>query len=169
MTSTNPQNKWRAVLSTALCGAVAVLVAVESPATLQAQVPAGPGRGAAPPAEALFTSAQALAGKAAYERNCATCHGDGGKGDGPGAGQADPAPYDFTRREFAGMRRAPGAAVLYAILARGIDGTMMKAYPNLGGWERLAVLAWVTTLPGREAIGASAAWADTLRNRRPGH
>ena len=79
MTSTNLQNRWRAALSTALCGAVSVLITVESPAKLHAQAPAGPvaggGRGAAPPAEALFTSAQAVAGRAAYQQNCASCHG----------------------------------------------------------------------------------------------
>jgi alcohol dehydrogenase (cytochrome c) len=46
-----------------------------SPAPLHAQAPAGAGRGAAPPADGLFTSAQAAAGKAVYEQNCASCHG----------------------------------------------------------------------------------------------
>src|SRR5580658_7720522 len=69
MTSTNPQNRWRAVRSAALCGAVAALITVASPAKLRAQAPA------VPPGEALFTSAQAVAGKAAYERNCSNCHG----------------------------------------------------------------------------------------------
>jgi alcohol dehydrogenase (cytochrome c) len=59
----------------ALCGAVAALVAFESPSRLHAQAPAGQGAGAVPAAEALFTSAQAAAGKAAYEQNCANCHG----------------------------------------------------------------------------------------------
>jgi alcohol dehydrogenase (cytochrome c) len=71
MTSRNPQSRWRAALFAALCGAVAVIT-VESPAKLNAQ---GAGRGAVPPAEALFTSAQAVAGKAAYQQNCASCHG----------------------------------------------------------------------------------------------
>jgi alcohol dehydrogenase (cytochrome c) len=75
MTSMNPQNIWRAALSSGLCAAVAALIAVASPARLHAQAPAGPGRGAAAPGEALFTSAQAVAGKAAYQRNCASCHG----------------------------------------------------------------------------------------------
>src|SRR5262249_28421882 len=78
MTSTNPLNRWRAALVTILCGAVAALITVESPAKLRGQVPAGRG---APPAEPLFTSAQAIAGKTAYQRNCANCHGakvDGG-------------------------------------------------------------------------------------------
>ncbi len=75
MTSTNLQSKWRAALSTALCGAVAALIAVQSPAELHGQAPAGRGRGAAAPVDALFTSAQAVAGKAAYQQNCANCHG----------------------------------------------------------------------------------------------
>src|SRR6185369_4478565 len=81
MTCRSPENQWQAVLSAALCGAVAALIAMASPAKLHAQAPAGPaaggGRGAAPPADALFTSAQAIAGKVAYERNCASCHGAG--------------------------------------------------------------------------------------------
>ncbi len=82
MTFTNPQSKWRAMLSAAFCVAVAVLITIESPAKLKAQAPAGApaggGRGAgksAVQAEALFTSAQAVAGKAAYARSCANCHG----------------------------------------------------------------------------------------------
>jgi len=73
MTSTSPKNRWRVARPAALCGVVAALIAVASPAKLHAQAPAG--RGAVPPADALFTSAQAVAGKAAYQQNCANCHG----------------------------------------------------------------------------------------------
>jgi alcohol dehydrogenase (cytochrome c) len=87
MRSTNPQNRIRAALFgeiraklsasrplrfAALCGAVAALISVESSAKLHAQ---GAGRGAVQATEALFTSPQAVAGKGAYERNCANCHG----------------------------------------------------------------------------------------------
>src|SRR5580700_2393603 len=72
MTSKNPQHRGRAALSAAL---IAVVITVAWPTNLNAQAPPGPGRGGAPPAEALFTSAQAIAGKAAYDRNCASCHG----------------------------------------------------------------------------------------------
>jgi len=56
----NPRNRWRAALVVVLCG-IAELH--------------GQGRGPVPPGDALFTQAQAAAGKAAYERNCASCHG----------------------------------------------------------------------------------------------
>jgi alcohol dehydrogenase (cytochrome c) len=75
MTTTNPQNRWKVVLCAALCAGVGILITVGSSAKLHAQAPAGPGRGAVPTGEALFTSAQAVAGKTAYERNCAGCHG----------------------------------------------------------------------------------------------
>jgi alcohol dehydrogenase (cytochrome c) len=47
-----------------------VLTAISFASGLYAQ-----GRGAVPPADALFTSAQAVAGKALYAQNCAGCHG----------------------------------------------------------------------------------------------
>ena len=107
------------------------------------------------------------AGRSIYAQYCATCHGAAGKGDGPGAGAMLPAPFDFTVPPFAGMREPPGPAVLYAIVTRGIDGTTMRAFDELGPWERLAVLTYITRLPGDSALAAQKAWADTLRARRP--
>jgi len=107
------------------------------------------------------------AGRSIYAQHCAMCHGAGGKGDGLGAGPSLPAPYDFTAPEFAGMREPPGTAMLYAIVSRGIAGTSMRAFGELGPWERLAVLAYVTRFPGDSALGAARAWNDTLRARRP--
>ena len=106
------------------------------------------------------------AGRTIYLQHCAMCHGAAGKGDGPGAGASEPPPFDFTAPPFAGMREPPGPAVLYAIGSRGIVGTSMRAFGELGPWERLAVLAYVTRLPGDSAIAAQKAWADTLRARR---
>jgi len=40
-------------------------------------------------------SAQADDAKQAYEKNCVSCHGAGGKGDGPAAKMLKPAPKDF--------------------------------------------------------------------------
>ena len=36
------------------------------------------------------------AGKAVYQTNCASCHGDSGKGDGPAGANLNPKPADLT-------------------------------------------------------------------------
>jgi hypothetical protein len=107
------------------------------------------------------------AGRQIYGQYCAACHGATGRGDGPGAGVMPPAPFDFTAPVFAGMREPPGPAVLYAILTRGVAGTTMRGFPELGPWERLAVLEFITRLPGDSALARQKAWAETLEARRP--
>jgi high-affinity iron transporter len=130
--------------------------------------PAGlPGQSAAWCDPLLADPSARSAGPALYAQYCASCHGDAGHGDGPGAAASDPPPYDFTRPVFAGMREPPGPAVLFAILTRGIDRTTMRGYAEtLSGWERLAVIAYILELPGRAAVENSRLWADSLRNRR---
>jgi mono/diheme cytochrome c family protein len=115
----------------------------------------------------LESNAAALtAGPSIYVRHCAMCHGPAGKGDGPGAGMNLPSPVDFTAPRFAGMRVPPGPGVLYAVVTRGIAGTPMRAFGDLGPWERLAVLAYVTRFPGDSAISAQKSWVDSLMARR---
>lgn len=40
------------------------------------------------------------AGKVTYMQFCVTCHGEGGKGDGPVGKALNPPPRDFTKAEF---------------------------------------------------------------------
>jgi len=124
-------------------------------------------RGSAAWCNPLAQDPDALAaGRDLYANACATCHGDAGRGDGPGGRVGDPTAYDFTRAAFAGTREPPGPALLYAIMTRGIEGTAMPGFPDLSGWERLALVAYIQRFPGTAAIGESRAWADSLRRRR---
>src|ERR1700682_6438570 len=162
MTSTNPQNRLRAALSAVLCGAIAALVMVESPANLKAQALAGPGRGAVPPVEALVTSAQAVAGKAAYEQNCANCHGasvDDGKSAPPLRGAA-----------FLGKYAGKPAADLFTYVT-------MKMPPgnpgSLGGPEYARIIAYVLQQNGfatgrKEFASEAAALASVTIPAPPG-
>ncbi len=45
-------------------------------------------------------AADAAAGKAPYTANCASCHGDTGKGDGPVGQVLQPPPRDFSKGDF---------------------------------------------------------------------
>ncbi|HEY3826941.1 MAG TPA: PQQ-binding-like beta-propeller repeat protein, partial [Bryobacteraceae bacterium] len=131
MTSTNPQNRWRAELAAALCAAVAALIAAAAPATLYAQAPAGPARGAVPPGDALFTSAQAVAGKAAYERNCANCHG---------ANVDDGSAPALRGAAFLGKYAGKPAADLFTF----VSTKMPRSSPgSLSGVDYARIIAWV--------------------------
>ncbi len=150
MTSTISQNRWRVALSGALCGVIAALIILESPAKLQAQAPAGQGRGAVAPGEALFTSAQAVAGKAAYEQNCASCHGpsvDDGKSAPPLRGAA-----------FLGKFAGKPAADLFTY----VSTKMPRSNPgSLNGAEYARIIAYVLQqngfATGRKEFAADAA------------
>jgi alcohol dehydrogenase (cytochrome c) len=115
---------------------VAILIIVESPAKLHAQAPAAPpanvGRGGVPPGDALFTSAQAAAGKAAYQRNCANCHGasvDDGNSAPPLRGAA-----------FLGKYGGKPAADLFTY----VSTKMPQGNPgSLGGQEYAQIIAYV--------------------------
>ena len=49
---------------------------------------------------AAVTPAMLEQGKTLYKANCAACHGDTGKGDGPAAGVLKPPPRDHTDRAY---------------------------------------------------------------------
>ena len=59
----------------------------------------------------------ALSGMVLYERYCASCHGDGGRGDGPVAIALRPRPRDLTR-----LKVGTGASYSLDRLVRVIDG-----------------------------------------------
>ena len=142
MRRTGPQNRWRVALCAVLFGSVA--------AGLQAQAPAGQGRANVPPGEALFTQAQAAAGKAAYEQNCAGCHGanvDDGK-SGPALRGA----------AFLGKYAGKPAADLFTF----VSTKMPKGNPgSLGGAEYAQILAYVLQqsgyATGRKELASDAA------------
>jgi len=73
------------------------------------------------------TSGNIEAGRQLFERNCAACHGAGGRGDGPGAKGLNPPPSDLAR---AGRRPMMSDAFFYWAIAEGgvAFGTAMPAW-----------------------------------------
>ncbi len=63
-------------------------------------------------------------GRPLYGQHCATCHGPGGRGDGPGAAGLSPAPADLSLH----VPLHPDADT-FAFIARGFAGTAMQ------GWD----------------------------------
>ncbi|MBE7447955.1 MAG: c-type cytochrome [Kofleriaceae bacterium] len=148
--------------------------------------PVGPGV-AAPGARAWYAipgldpdgkRAQVERGRALWvSLGCVTCHGEGGKGDGPAsatlvdaAGQ--PArPYDLTAWPVR-RPRPPDATVEEAILAsvvEGVGGTAMASFHGAAPLpDLMAVAAYVATLGPREVEAVPDLTAATIaRDRGP--
>lgn len=86
------------------------------------------------PAEPAYDGASIARGKALYGKmQCATCHGEGGNGDGPAAKALRDdwgnriTPANFARGELKG---GCGGATIYRAISTGLGGTPM---PSFGG------------------------------------
>jgi mono/diheme cytochrome c family protein len=84
-------------------------------------------------------------GKASYEMNCASCHGDKGLGDGVAAEALEPRPRNLVTGAF---RNGVKPAQVFATLEKGIDGTTMVSFGHLPAEERWALTYYVLDLRG---------------------
>ena len=67
---------------------------------------------------------------------CASCHGAAGDGSGlPGQAR--------NMTVLKGWKRSAKVTDIYRTLSEGIEGTQMRAFPNLTPWERVAVAHYV--------------------------
>jgi high-affinity iron transporter len=74
-----------------------------------------------------------------FAEHCASCHGATGLGDGIAAKGLDPAPANFHDRERQQLR---SSHALFSTITRGVPGTSMRAFSELGDDDRWA-LAYV--------------------------
>jgi mono/diheme cytochrome c family protein len=83
-----------------------------------------------------------------YTRNCVTCHGELGDGNGPAAAGMKPAPRDFRTATFkfagASDRALPHDDELVRIVRDGLDGTAMRPW-DLHERELRAVVHYIKT------------------------
>lgn len=103
---------------------------------------------------AVASAGDAAAGKAPFVANCASCHGEGGKGDGPVGAALDPRPRDFTTAEFKfdtdGDGKAGSDADLQNVIRNGgaaYDGSpLMAPWPTLSDEEVANIVAYIRSL-----------------------
>ena len=93
-------------------------------------------------------------GRAIYEKNCATCHGALGRGDGPASAGMNPAPPAIGTSE---AMHTVTPALMYRIVSVGVAGTPMAGWADrLSADERWNVVAYVNGMratPGEVAEG----------------
>lgn len=81
--------------------------------------------------------AQITAGLAVYAANCASCHGEEGKGDGSAAAALNPVPRNFHNGD--GWTNGTSSLAIFNTLANGIEGTSMAAFKHLPESQRWAL------------------------------
>lgn len=106
-----------------------------------------------------------------YAENCATCHGESGRGDGPAVNaQMEPSPTNFTDQQRAHARSLYG---LFNTITLGVEGTAMPSYKQMDREQRWALAFYVGSLhvtddalqAGQQAFEATpAAYLPSLRD-----
>ena len=85
-------------------------------------------------------------GREIYKANCVACHGETGKGDGPGAGVLKPPPRDHTDRTY--MSTLSDKEIGDIIKMGGaIKGKpLMPSHPQINGGDLEALVGYVRSL-----------------------
>ena len=80
-------------------------------------------------------------GKKVYDKNCATCHGAAGKGDGPASKSLNPKPADFSK---GALKYSKNDAEMLAFIKKGKGA--MPSWKSLPEQDLLNVIAYVRSL-----------------------
>jgi mono/diheme cytochrome c family protein len=82
-------------------------------------------QGAKPENPVPSDAASIAAGKKLYDKNCAECHGEMGKGDGPRAPYASPKPPNLTDAEW---KHGSTDGDIFAVIQKGVKDTDMESF-----------------------------------------
>ncbi|HEX6210208.1 MAG TPA: ethylbenzene dehydrogenase-related protein [Methylomirabilota bacterium] len=106
------------------------------------------------------TSAELLAlGRRLYDKQCASCHGASGRGDGEAAYLLYPRPRDLVAGAFrlvSTWERVPTDEDLYRTISRGMPGSAMPSWSHLSEEERRALVRYVKALRASPLVVAPA-------------
>ncbi|MBK7845127.1 MAG: cytochrome c [Bdellovibrionales bacterium] len=82
-------------------------------------------------------------GKEVFTMYCVSCHGKGGRGDGPGGAGIVPPPRDLVAARW---RKGGSSKELFVTISEGIDGTSMGSYRHLDKLDRWALVQFVRSI-----------------------
>ena len=126
-----------------LLSAATLVVAIactsnESPAS---KASAGSGSAASKTA-----SAKPGRGRELYKANCVACHGETGKGDGPGAGVLKPPPRDHTDRGYMSKLSDQEIGDIIRMGGAPKGKPLMPSHPQINGPDLASLVGYVRSL-----------------------
>lgn len=93
---------------------------------------------------AVSTDEVITKGSGLYQTNCASCHGQTGKGDGPKAERLNPKPRNYGNKTA--FRNGTTVLNLFQTVTNGIPGTSMPSFDLLPVDHRFAIVHFIRTL-----------------------
>ena len=106
------------------------------------------------PAPTTASSAKAVTpamvgrGREIYKANCGPCHGEGGKGDGPGAGVLKPPPRDHTDATYMSTLTDKEMADVIKMGGAIKGRPLMPSHPQITGTDMDSLVGYIRTLSG---------------------
>jgi mono/diheme cytochrome c family protein len=85
-------------------------------------------------------------GRSIYKTNCVACHGETGKGDGPGAGVLKPPPRDHTDRAYMSTLTDDEIGKIIQMGGAMKGKPLMPSHPQIRGDNMTALVAYVRSL-----------------------
>lgn len=174
MSRTRTKNRRLLALAAAPVALLAAALLAQSPAT------GAPDDGACPTplrteleGRTKFDDAVLTRGEKAYKLNCASCHGDQGKGDGVAGKVLKPSPRNFSADQF---KKGMDAFSIFGVLTKGLEGTQMPAFDSLAEDDRWAITHYVRErlMPAERRVAVDTKQLDEIcvgiaeeRNRKP--
>lgn len=95
------------------------------------------------------TPAMLETGRGIYKANCVACHGEKGKGDGPGAGVLKPPPRDHTDAAYMDTLTDEDIAKVIQMGGAIKGRPLMPSHPQIRGAEMDALVAYVRSLSAK--------------------
>ena len=85
-------------------------------------------------------------GRELYKANCVACHGEKGKGDGPGAGVLKPPPRDHTDRAYMSTLSDEEIGNIIRMGGAPKGKPLMPSHPQISGNDLASLVAYVRSL-----------------------
>lgn len=82
-------------------------------------------------------------GAKVFAQNCAMCHGNEGKGDGPAGAAMNPKPRDLVEGKW---KKGGGFIGIFDVVTNGLPGTSMAPYGHLKVVDRWALSQFVNSI-----------------------